>query len=484
MRAKFNRILAILGICLISALGSAEEPKRQPAGRDLYVDPDKGNDSADGLLAIAKEKSGPVKTIARAIRLAQAGDTVHLAPMKTPYHESAIFYDRSGEPGKPITLDGHGNTITGCEPLNLADWQMTSAGLYRNDHLLRVDDAVLMRWFFRFDGKMNHMSRSSKGPSEPLKKVAELKPGEWTFVKEEQAFYIKIDPGKKLGDYRIEAPVRGSGVVVAGNCNHLVIRNITATHVYNDGYNIHGVCRDVKFENIQAIECGDDGFSAHDDCQVEVDGFVSIGNSTGLCNTGKSESKNNRLLLRDNIGFDFFLIGTNAHTLTNSVLLCSSAQPVMVVGERDKTEPCTLEIDNVFIQNRGGPNFIRLYSRSIVEASRLTLDGFSIVANGQSLSLRHSVIGGKPPCEITLYPGLDWKADHNAYDIGHLRIDKTFYTQKNWAEYVKASKQDASSELMKLAFKQPVDGSVASPKLPPGVGVDPKQLPKFEGDLE
>lgn len=113
--------------------------------------------------------------------------------------------------------------------------------------------------------------------------------------------------------------------MVAGNCNHLIIRNVIATHVYNDGYNIHGTCRDVRFENIQAIECGDDGFSAHDDCQVEVDGFVSIGNSTGVCNTGESVSKNNRLLLRDNLGFDFFLIGTRAHTLTNSVLLCSSA---------------------------------------------------------------------------------------------------------------------------------------------------------------
>jgi len=46
--------------------------------QSLYVDPTVGSDSADGLLPVAKDASGPVKTINRAISLADPGDTVFL----------------------------------------------------------------------------------------------------------------------------------------------------------------------------------------------------------------------------------------------------------------------------------------------------------------------------------------------------------------------------------------------------------------------
>lgn len=41
---------------------------------DLHVDPTNGEDAHDGA-------AQPVKTIARAIRLAQPGDTIHLRPV-------------------------------------------------------------------------------------------------------------------------------------------------------------------------------------------------------------------------------------------------------------------------------------------------------------------------------------------------------------------------------------------------------------------
>jgi len=128
---------------------------------DYYVDPAVGDDHANGLAAKAGGTNGPVKTIARAVKAAQPGDTVHLAT--AVFKESAVFHNRAGEPGKPITLDGHGATLDGSDALNPADWPEVSPGLFRNDNLLRLDDAVLQRWFFLWDGKMNHMGRTSKG---------------------------------------------------------------------------------------------------------------------------------------------------------------------------------------------------------------------------------------------------------------------------------------------------------------------------------
>ncbi|MFM9961519.1 MAG: DUF1565 domain-containing protein [Planctomycetaceae bacterium] len=76
---------------------------------DLHVDPLAGDDAHDGA-------ARPVKTIARAIRLAQPGDTIHLRPVT--YRDWAGFFDKSGEPGKPITLEGHGATLDGSDPLD------------------------------------------------------------------------------------------------------------------------------------------------------------------------------------------------------------------------------------------------------------------------------------------------------------------------------------------------------------------------------
>src|SRR4051812_48326707 len=130
--------------------------------RELHVDPAAPDDKGDGLAV-------PVKTIAHAIRLAQAGDTIHLTP--GTYHESAEFGRKAGEEGRPIVLDGHGAILDGSESVLKQDWEQVSPGLYRKVRLLpKVEDFMIQRWFMLWDGKMNHMGRTSKGHRDPLKK--------------------------------------------------------------------------------------------------------------------------------------------------------------------------------------------------------------------------------------------------------------------------------------------------------------------------
>ena len=449
--------------------------------RDIHVDPAIGNDSANGLAATVSGANAPVKTIARGLKLAEPGDTVHLAT--AIYKESAVFHNRAGEPGRPIVLDGHGATLDGSEPLNPADWAEVSPGLYRNDRLLRTDDAILGRWFFLFDGKMNHMSRTSKGPSQPLRKPEELAPGEWTFVKEGNApkgskatpgaFYIRIDPRKKLADHRISAPLRSSGVALSGRCEHLLVRNLTCTHVYNDGFNIHGWSRDAVFENIRAIECGDDGFSAHGECEVRVDGFVSTGNSTGICNVNNSASRNRRVFIRDCLGFDFYMLGSNRHTLEDSVIESSAARTLMVVGQPGPNEVCTVKLDNVLIRRVTGTNEIRIAANSVFEGRRLTLLGLSLQATGGRVTLRESVVAGTPPPEITLWKDVQWQADNNVYDLRFLRRDKMFYGAKTFADYQRATGQDGQSvwTTVEWANGRPTH-------IPAGIGADMARLPQ------
>jgi hypothetical protein len=464
---------------------SSETSSRQITARQIYVHPSVGDDRANSLAPQPRGTDAPVKSIARGIKLAQPGDTVHLAPVR--FLESAVFYNRHGEPGKPITLDGHGAVLEGSDPLAPEDWQQVSPGTYRNDRLMRPDlltrdTAVIGRWFFLFDGRMNHMGRTSKGSSQPLKKPDELQTGEWTIVQSEHAFYVRIDPAGSLADTKIAAPVRSSGVVVTGDCSHLVIRNVTATHVHNDGFNIHGKCRDVRYENIASIECGDDGFSAHDDCQQVLDGFVSIGNSTGICNTGHSVSDNRRVWIEDCLGYDFLVLdegfkdaspgGANRHSLTDSVIISSAASCLGVDGSKSSANPCSLQLDNVLVRRTRQPGQFRIAKHSIVTANRLTLLGANINATDATVELHNSIVAGEPAPEILLTAGVDWRADHNWYDVRRLVLEKATYTDEKLAEYREASGQDRQSRWEHLDIDDGQPRGVEQ-----GIGADVSKLP-------
>lgn len=345
-------------------------------------------------------------TIAHAIKAALPGDTIHLEPKV--YRDYAGFYGKKGGPGKPITLDGHGATLEGSDPIDPAQWKEVSPGLFAHDNLIaRNDDAIIGRWFFLWNGRMNHMGRTSKGMLAPLKKPEDLQPGEWTFVKDSTrekppskqiygTFYVKLPPGQKLADANISAPMRSAGVQMSGDNAHLVIKNLTATHPYNDGFNIHGDCRDVVFENIRAIECGDDGISAHETAEYRVDGFVSIGNSTGICDTVAAKTSYNRVFIADCLGYDLFFLDDGRYRLTNAVIFSSAQNPFVVTGREDKR--CELDIENMLFRRLGPPKLGMIFKTAVVRAKRLTMENIDLDARGE-LKTENSLINGKPSSE-------------------------------------------------------------------------------------
>jgi hypothetical protein len=350
-----------------------------------------------------------VPTIHHAIKLAMPGDTIHLEPKV--YRDYAGFYGKKGEPGKPITLDGHGATLEGSDPLDPAKWREVSPGLFANEDLMpALNEAVIGRWFFLFDDKMQLMGRTSKGRSAPLKKPEELQNGEWTFVKDPSrekppskaiygTFFIKLAQSQKL--VNVSAPMRSAGVQFGGDNAHLVIKNLTATHPYNDGFNIHGDCRDVVFENIRAIECGDDGISAHESAQYRVDGFVSIGNSTGICDTVAAKTSYNRVFIADCIGYDLFFLDDGRYELTNAVIFSKAQNPFTVTGREDKH--CELEIDNVLFRRLVEPRKGLIAKTALLRARRFTMEHFTFDARGE-LKIENASAGADVAALMKLAP--------------------------------------------------------------------------------
>lgn len=345
-----------------------------------------------------------VPTIHHAIKLAQPGDTIHLEPNKI-YRDYAGFYGKKGEAGRPITLDGHGATLEGSDPLDPLAWEEVSPGHFTCAKLMpTLNGAILARWFFLFDGRMQRMGRVSKGKSAPLKNPEDLEPGEWTFVQTsppakdhgvpiEGAFHLRLAPGKTLAEAKISVPVRSAGVQFGGDNAHLVIRNLTATHPYNDGFNIHGDCREVVFENLRAIECGDDGISAHESAQYRVDGFTSIGNSTGICDTGTAETSYRNVFIADCLGFDLYFLDEGRYSLTNVLLLSSAQNPFVVTGRA--AGGCRLAMRNVHLRRLVEPRSGIISARCVVEGNRCTFEGIEFKSTG-GIRWQNTLNNGQP----------------------------------------------------------------------------------------
>ncbi len=325
-----------------------------------------------------------VPSIAHAVKLAAPGDTIHLEAGKV-YRDYAGFHGKRGEPGRPIVLDGHGAILDGSDPLEPAAWSEGEAGLYAHANLFpNLNAAVLSRWFFLWNGKVNRMGRASKAKSKPFKAPADLLPGEWTFVRDpsrERAdskrifgtFYLRLAPGRTLADETLFVPLRSAGVQLSGENAHLVIRNLTARHPYNDGFNIHGHCEDVVFENIAALGCGDDGISAHGTAQYRVRGLVSVGNSTGICDTVDAVTDYEDVFVADCVSYDLFFLDRGRYSLTNALVLSSAQNPFAATGREEGG--CRLRLENVLFRRLVEPRLGLVGASANLEATRCTFEG-------------------------------------------------------------------------------------------------------------
>jgi len=474
-------------------------------GRDLFVDRLGGDDAASGLSETAAGAHGPVKTIKRAVDLAQPGDTIHLA--KAVYAEQVGFYgNKSGEPGKPITVDGHDATISGCVPLDTNQWKEMAPGLYaaeaeelfkaamRPKDLKNLEwiDAWVGRFSFVFNGKLNRMNHSVKAPAVPWKAPADLQPGEWTYQEPAShlfgRYYIRIDPAKTLADCEIEMPVMVSGVQVAGTISHLVFQNLTVTHVCNDGFALTpgnepgSKVRDIVYRNIRSVECCDDGLSAHADCEVRIDGFEADDCSTGIASSGTSS--NRHVVLRNIHGKDL-VFGGGCHVVQDSHIAAhgrSAAVQLWSIWYPDIPDLASnfLKLENVLLTGVQGepgvPNQIQVGdARSRLELDRCTVSGLSLVARQQgNLKVTDSVVAG---VSMDIESNANWQADRNLYDLEHIRIGAVSYLAQDVAAYRKATGQDAASQWQELDPERLRDPQQAWQIQGAAVGADLSRIP-------
>ena len=414
---------------------------------ELYVNPDIGSDSKDGCSAILTATSGPFKTLNKAVEAIKPGDTVHLLPEGGTYHQVLTINNIHGDPNKPITIDGHGVTLSGAKILDTNDCTLVSPGLWKHINSISSTNAgFISRYFFIIDGKINRMGQCSKGPCEPFLKVEELKEGQWTYIKDDDAYYIKLHPSKLISC--VQTPMFTNMVEFRGDSRYIVIKNLNTTHSWNDGFNFYDKIKNIRIENVSAVECGDDGFSTHDRAEVELDGFFATRNATGICNTGTGFSSSRHVLLYNNNGFEYSLFGPGKHVIKDSLIYADAVQPFYLHNNNDPNGQCHLDVQNIAVINtKAELKFVTLTDRTSMTAVNMTLSGIGIKHSGFDLTFSSSTIVGRPVPDIFIEISSVWKSSNNFYSVGNINYNGKVYTTQTFADYQKAA-NDLTSRLV------------------------------------
>lgn len=251
-------------------------------------------------------------------------------PLREGYRSTTpLVLKQSGTPERPAVYDGKGVVIdlgidvTGHAWKKAGDLWTSDGPLLGREPLkagqvsgLFLDDLPLSLPR-DLEAEKAHPDRKERCYLAPAK----LKPGQMGYA-EDGSLYFRWPTNKAPESTRLILPpnVGVSAVTIA--CSNIVVRNITAKHAANDGFNIHGKWTGIRIENVRALSNADEGISAHDDVQMEVENAEVAWNgsaSGGVADVDRCVTTYRRCTVHDNLAAGFFLAGKE-HTVTDCVI--------------------------------------------------------------------------------------------------------------------------------------------------------------------
>ncbi len=240
-----------------------------------------------------------------------------------------LMLKEGGSPDKPAMFDGQGMVIDLGIEVRGHDWQTkgdiwTSQPGLLSGHGLKPRIAGQTAGLFvdkipitiprDVEAEKLHPDRKSRCYFPPEK----LQPGQMGYA-EDGSLYFRWPKGVPQNK-RIYLPPKAGTNCVSIACSHIIVRNITAIHAGNDGFNIHGDRRGIRLENVRALSNADEGISAHETTQMEVVGAEVAWNgsvSGGVADVNDSVTSYEDCIVHDNAGAGFFFSG-KSHRVSNS----------------------------------------------------------------------------------------------------------------------------------------------------------------------
>jgi hypothetical protein len=236
------------------------------AARYLYVNNMSGDDRSDGTQPSPLPGGiGPVRTIAKALRLADSGDRISVANTGQAYRETVCLTGErhSGSVIGPFVIQGNGATLDGSASLSGASWT------YQGGDVFYFQPARLgyQQLFFDTKGRLalRHpvaQSAVSLPPLEPL---------EWCLWNGK--IYFRVEPGRLPAEYDLACCKLQTGISLY-HVHDVVIENMTIQGFHIDGCN---AADGVRFAILRGLTCranGRNGISVNGSSRVDIDQCV------------------------------------------------------------------------------------------------------------------------------------------------------------------------------------------------------------------
>jgi hypothetical protein len=247
----------------------------QAAARDVYVDNLAGNDTLLGREPLGGgREDGPVRTIAKATRLAQSGDRIVLANTGEPYREQVTLQGGKCSgfgTGSPFVLEGNGAVIDGTTDVPDEAWQRVGADAFRFGPLLKSHQTLFI------DEEPVGRVPAQRGEALPsLQPMQWLLSGGWV--------YLRSRPGEVPQSYHLRCAGLQTGITVY-DVQNLVIRNVTVRGFALDGVNIHDKGFNVRLEGVVTKDNGRSGLSIGGASRARLIGCEAAGNHVAQVRT-------------------------------------------------------------------------------------------------------------------------------------------------------------------------------------------------------
>ena len=254
------RWLAVFGI-FVGSFGVA-------SARDFYVNNVAGNDRFRGTQQQSlDDEAGPVKTIARALQFAIAGDRIVLVNTGEPYRESLTLFGsrHSGTSKRPFTIQGNGAILEGADEIHIDRWQH----VYDNVFCFRPYHLAYQQMF------LNNRPVPRVLCSHPCTAPPELQPLEWCLHRGH--IYFRAEPFKRPEDYPLTVATRQVGITLF-HVENVAIVDLTIQGFQLDAVNAHNSARDIVLQQVICRGNGRAGIAVGGASRVTIESSL-VGNN-------------------------------------------------------------------------------------------------------------------------------------------------------------------------------------------------------------
>lgn len=236
-------------------------------GRDIFVDNRNGDDRRNGSAPTpVGTVSGPVRTIAKAIRLCHGtGERIILINTGEPYREEVSVQGPgcSGTDVRPFEIIGNGAVLDGRATLVGGPWEHHRGDVFRIQPKFMSYQQVFL-------GDQLAVRRQPVDGLPP-----DLKPLEWCLLN--GYIYFRVEPGKLPDSYDISCCGLKTGITLY-NVHDVVISDLTIRGFHLDGLNAHDNVRGTDVSGVTSIENGRSGFSIGGASRVRLENCTAAGN--------------------------------------------------------------------------------------------------------------------------------------------------------------------------------------------------------------